>query len=170
MKTKIVLIGILAILMYGCTPVEYLSTSDQIDVNPYGSRIIIQRTAGPAIKGELISIAGSNLIVLKDIDSNKRSERTTVTIPINEIKSYSVQYAKSKSYWWSIPVFTLATIAHGWWLIITAPVNLLVTGIVTTTGATDFQYKSQNMTYEELKKFARFPQGIPENIDITSIK
>jgi hypothetical protein len=33
-----------------------------------------------------------------------------------------------------------------------------------------FQYNEKNMSYEKLKMFARFPQGIPLNIDVASIK
>lgn len=170
MKTKIALFGILAISLVSCTAPGYLSTSDKIDVNPYGARIVVHSRTSPAIAGELISVDTSKIIVLKDINFTGRSERTTVTIPINEINRYTVQYARSKSYGWSLPVFTLATISHGWWLVFTAPLNILVTSLVISTGNTDFQYKSKNISYEELKMFSRFPQGIPQNIDLSAIK
>jgi hypothetical protein len=55
-------------------------------------------------------------------------------------------------------------------LVFTAPINLMVTIVVTMSSEDAFQYNEKNMSYEKLKMFARFPQGIPLNIDVASIK
>jgi hypothetical protein len=52
----------------------------------------------------------------------------------------------------------------------TAPINLIVTISITVSGETAFQYSDKNITYDILKMFARFPQGIPPNMDLASIK
>jgi hypothetical protein len=59
---------------------------------------------------------------------------------------------------------------HGWYSIFTIPIHLIVTISVTASGENAFKYNNKKMTYEELKMFARFPQGIPPDIDLANVK
>jgi len=163
MKTNISIIALFLVLLNSCTTPSYLPSSDQIDVNEYGSHIRF-RTAYSDIEGELIAIDSTEITVLL------AEKRTCVTFPLNEVKLFKLTYAQPKHYGWTIPVYTLATIAHGLVAGITAPVNLIVTISVTASGENAFAYSDKNMTYEKLRMFARFPQGIPPNIDLESIK
>lgn len=151
-------------IISSCTSPRYLPSSDKIDVNEYGSYIKIFHKTASNIDGELIAIDSNKIVVLTE------ESKKCVTVPISEVKRFTLRYAKPKHYGWTIPVFTLPTIAHGWFLIFTAPVNLIVTISVTAGGENAFKYSNKNMTYDKLKIFARFPQGIPPNIDIASIK
>jgi hypothetical protein len=164
MKTKIILTGLLAIIISSCTSPRYLPSSDKIDVNQNGSYIKVIRKTTASIDGELIAIDSNKIIVLSET-ANK-----CITVPTNEVKRFTLRYAKPKHYGWTIPVYKLATIGHGIFSIITAPVNLIVTISVTASGENAFKYNDKNMTYDKLKMFARFPQGIPPNIDLASIK
>lgn len=157
--------GMFAVIISSCTSPRYLPSSDNIDVNQYGSYIeIITKGTYPNIDGELIAIDSNKIIVLTESTSK------CSTVPTKDIQGFKLRYAKPKHYGWTIPVFTLATIGHGLFLILTAPVNLIVTISVTASGESAFKYSDKNMTYDKLKMFARFPQGIPTNIDIASIK
>jgi hypothetical protein len=164
MRNKIIIAGLIAIIISSCTSPRYLPTSDKIDVNEYGSYIKIIRKTTFNIDGELIAIDSNKIIVLTE-DTKK-----CVTVPVNEVKRFSLRYAQSKHYGWTIPVYTLATISHGYFLTLTAPLNLIVTISVTAASENAFKYSDKNMTYDKLKMFARFPQGIPTNIDLESIK
>ena len=170
MKTKITIIILLAIIISSCKSPAYLPSSDMIDVNQNGSYIeVIRKTASNIeasafVNGELIAIDNNNLIVL-----SQRSKKC-ITVPMDDIKRFELQYAKPKRYGWTIPVYTFASFVHGLVGIFTIPVNLIVTMAVTASGENAFIYKGKNMTYDQLKMFARFPQGIPSNIDIESIK
>ncbi len=144
----------------------YLPEAEQIGENQYGSYITVNRINDSVVKGELIAIDSTRLIVLVNTDSIKRAE----TLQTKEISSFTLRYAKPKKYGWTIPVYTLATLFHGFFLALSAPVNLIVTISVTSSGIQAFQYSEKEMTYEKLKMFARFPQGIPPEIDITSLK
>ena len=170
MKTEIFIIGVLAIFISSCDSLRYLPATNKIDIHPYGSRIMVIRNSGPEIHGELIASDSNQVVVLTDIDYIKPSERKLVIIPSKEIKRFRLQYARSKPPWWTIPVFTVATASHGNGFLITTPVNLLVTILLTTTWKSNKQYNNRHLSYEDLKMFARFPQGIPANIDITSLK
>ena len=162
MKTNIFILGLFLVLLNSCSTPSYLPSSDQIDVNEYGSHIRF-RTAYSDIEGELIAIDSTEITVLL------AEKRTCVTFPLNEVKLFKLTYAQPKQYGWKIPVYTLATIAHGWWLTLTAPLNLIVTISVTASGDNAFTYSDKNMTYDKLRMFARFPQGIPPHIELESI-
>lgn len=164
MKIKIIITGLFAIIISSCTSPRYLPSSDKIDVNEYGSYISITRKKTSNIDGELIAIDSNKIIVLTE------NTKKCVTVPVNEVERFSLRYAKPKNYEWTIPVYTLSTITHGYYIILTAPVNLIVTISVTVAGKNAFKYSDKNMTYDKLKMFARFPQGIPTNIGIESIK
>jgi hypothetical protein len=164
MKTKIIISGLFAISISSCTSPRYLPSSDKIDVNEYGSYIKIIHKTASNIDGELIAIDSNKIVVLTE------ETKKCVTVPITDVQSFKLRYAKPKHYGWTIPVYTLATIGHGLFLIFTAPINLIVTISVTASGEIAFKYSDKNMTYDKLKMFARFPQGIPTNIDIASIK
>ena len=163
MKTNIFILGLFLVLLNSCSTPSYLPSSDQIDVNEYGSHIRF-RTSYSNIEGELIAIDSTEITVLL------AEKRTCVTFPLNEVNLFKLSYAQPKHYGRKIPVYTLATIAHGFWLILTAPLNLIVTISVSASGENAFTYSDNNMTYDKLRMFARFPQGIPPNIDLESIK
>ena len=164
MKNKIILTGLLAIIISSCTSPRYLPSSDKIDINQNGSCINIIPKTTANIDGELIAIDSNKIVVLSEA-TNK-----CMTVQINDVKRFTLRYAEPKHYGWTIPVYTLATIGHGALLILTAPINFIVTILVTASGENAFQYSDKNMTYDKLKMFARFPQGIPPNIDLASIK
>ena len=166
MKIKILLTAILVSVLGGCTVPGYLPEAEQIGENQYGSYITVNGINDSVVKGELIEIDSTRLIVLVNTDSIKRAE----TLQTKEISRFTLLYAKPKKYGWTIPVYTLATFFHGLFLAFTAPINLIVTITVTSSGMQAFQYSEKEMTYEKLKMFARFPQGLPPGINIENIK
>ena len=167
MKTKLFLTGfILAIGIISCSAPAYLPKSKNIDENQYGSYINIQQKKGHSIQGELLSSDGVQLIVLTDYKKTK----IPVQVPVNQINHFELRYAQPKHYGWTIPLFTAVTLGHGGFLIFTAPLNIIGTVIVTASGEDAFMYTEKDITYEKLNMFARFPQGIPPNIELSSIK
>ena len=165
MKYKSIIIGLFTIVVSSCTSPRYLTSSDRIDVNEYGSHIKINHKTLSSIEGELIAIDSNNIVLLQETNMNKCTVFKTA-----DIKKFKLRYAESKHYGWTIPVYTLATISHGLFLIFTAPLNLIVTIAVTVGGEKAFIYTDKNTTFEELKMFARFPQGIPPNVAIKDIR
>ncbi|PKP48586.1 MAG: hypothetical protein CVT94_07790 [Bacteroidetes bacterium HGW-Bacteroidetes-11] len=164
MKTKIFIIVLTAIVISSCSSPGYLPSSDKIDVNEYGSYIKLTQNNKSIIDGELIAIDSNQIVVLTD------KEKICITVPVGEVKKFSLEYAKPKHYGWSIPVGFLLPFIHGWYSIFTIPIHLIVTISVTASGENAFKYNNKKMTYEELKMFARFPQGIPPDIDLANVK
>jgi|WetSurMetagenome_2_1015567.scaffolds.fasta_scaffold06554_2 hypothetical protein len=177
MKTKPGLyIGLIILILCGCKTAKYLPQSEAIDINEYGSFINVSLTNKKTINGELLSVKDGILTVLTDSATNKKA----VTIPVILVKKFYLLYARPKNYGWTIPVYAASTLLpfpdpagddfmpfHGFFALLTVPINLIVTSTVVRNS---FRYNNASITYEQLKMFARFPQGIPANINITSIK
>jgi hypothetical protein len=164
MKTNIALLGLLIIIFSSCSSPRYLPSSSKIDVNEYGSYINIIHKTASNIDGELIAIDSNKIVVLTE------ETKKCMTVSVNDVKHFKLIYAKPKHYGWTIPAFLVYPFIHGAYSIITMPIHLIVTISVTASGERAFMYSDKNMTFEKLKMFARFPQGIPLNIDLASIK
>ena len=164
MKTNFALISLLLIIFTSCSTPGYLPTSSGIDVNVYGSYIKIIQKSAPKIKGELIAIDSNRIVVLVE------ETKECMVISLNDVNHFKLRYAKPKHYGWTIPVFIVYPLIHGAYSIASIPIHLIVTISVTVSGESAFVYSDKNMTFEKLKMFARFPQGIPPNVDLASIK
>jgi len=58
------------------------------------------------------------------------------------------------------------TLAHGWWMILTVPLNLIVTTNQSNKTATGtYLISLHDAKWNNLRKFCRFPQGMPEGIN-----
>lgn len=164
MKINILFLIASALLFSNCTFPKYLPYAEGVGTNEYGSYINIILPHGDVVEGELIAIDSSNIVVLIE------ESRSCTTLSLSEVKKFRLRYAKSRNYGWSIPVFTLSTLSHGVGAGITLPLNLIVTIVITATGQSAFQYNQKNMTYDKMRMYARFPQGIPRNVSIQSIE
>jgi hypothetical protein len=88
-----------------------------------------------------------------------------------------VNSAKLTSYWhgagglagWTF-LGIISTASHGIGLILTAPVWLIVGASATAAQTYAPQEKLRDQDWEKLSKFARFPQGLPSDIDRSSIR
>ena len=147
-------------IAFGCSSPKYLPQSGEIDVNQYGSYIDINRIHGGGVQGELLAVDTTMLIVLADSGNLEVVKK----VPVANVKSFSLRYARARNYWWTVPVFLAATASHGAFLVITAPVNLAVTLGVAAGGQNAYKYSSDEISYLQLKMFARFPEGIPPNL------
>jgi hypothetical protein len=155
--------ALLLMVSSSCSSPKFLPASTEIHSNPYGSYISVALRNGTFFRGELIAIDTVNMLILSETIGK------CISIKVSDAKNFTLKYAKSKHYGWSIPVFTLFTLSHGGYALATAPLNLIVTIVVTSSGEHAFTYNNKNMTLDQIRMFARFPQGIPKNLPIESI-
>lgn len=164
MKTNLILAGLFVLLLGSCRSYPYLSKPDKIDVHEHGSYILVINRTLPNLDGELIAIDSMEIIILDPVEGK------CVSTPVSDIKRFSIRYAIPKHFGWTIPMGLLLSFINGAFSIFTLPLHLVVTTIVTVSGNNAYQYTNQELTYEQLKMFARFPQGIPPEIDLAGIK
>ncbi|MBE0645879.1 MAG: hypothetical protein IH600_17495 [Bacteroidetes bacterium] len=161
MKNKTLVFALLPLLMTaGCWAPGYIPEVEDIDVNPYGGYLEITNAQGQTAEGELIAIDDEKVTILVDPATPKETLRT---MAIEHMYRYRLHYAQPVDYTWTIPLFSLFTITHGWFLVLTFPVNLITTIAVTVGGETAFRYTEKEISLQDLRMFARFPQGMPEN-------
>lgn len=166
MKTKLFISAICILLFQSCKfqfP-NYLPNAASIGNNQFGANIKITQVSLQKLNGELIAIDSSLVIIL----DNETSQ--CVSIPINTIQGFKVQTAKPYNYKKAMIFFSLASLLHGWGLIVTLPVNLLTTGMIHTYSVEAYQLSNKDSKLSELKMYARFPQGIPQSISLDQIQ
>ncbi len=176
----------LLLLMASCSIPNYLPTKDNLDINRFGSYISVNELDGSLVQGELIAIDSSAMTILtgnydfqtstKPSNSNgqvrksDQVERVIQVVPLNNIKQFSLQYAKGENYTLAILSGLLLPVSHGFFLVASVPLNLITTIAVASSGDSAFKYNSTTISYTKLRMFARFPQGIPINVDLNKIR
>ena len=168
MKTINSVLLIFALFLCGCVTPAHLPTSESIDVHQYGSYISIEQIEGHDINGELLAIDSTQMIILPETWRNAPS--SAVIVPVSKVKHFSLRYAESVSYGWMIPTSSLLVFIHGWFSLITYPINLAGSIAVTASSNGTFKYNDKEISLGQLKMFARFPQGIPHNIKLEIIQ
>jgi hypothetical protein len=166
MKTNclLVVLGIISIFSSCQTQyTKYLPSPETIDVNPYGAYISLRLKNKQLLKGELIALDTSSLIVLDQMS------KKCVFVSMQDIEKFELKYANHKDYGGAIPLSGLVTLTHGYWLLITLPVNLIVTVSVSQSSRHAFSYNKQTIPLSQLQMFARFPQGIPPGVEVALI-
>jgi hypothetical protein len=163
MKTNSAFIVLVIIVFCSCTSPGYLPSYSDIDINEHGSYIKIFRKSTSNIEGELIAIDNNTIYVLTEHEK-------CITISVSDVNNFKLRYARQKHYGWTIPAFLIYPLIHGGYSLYTMPIHLIVTITATVGGENAFTYSDKNMSFDKLKMFARFPQGIPNHIDLASIK
>lgn len=164
MKNKCTFCFFFCFVLISCATPSYLPEPERIPNHPFGSYIKLECKAGKNFSGELISVEKDHIILLGE------NTGKCVVVEKSQIQAFSLQYAQAKRYGWTIPVSSLVSLTHGVFAVFTLPVNLITSIAVTTGGANAFVYKSENLAYKDLKMFARFPQGLPENVLLSDIR
>jgi hypothetical protein len=167
MKTKLFPVFIFILFAFsGCIVPKYLPKTQVIDVNQYGSYIKINRIQGPNVNGELLAVDTTSLIVFADSSKQK----IVKIVPVSEVKGFTLRYAQPKNYWWTLFAFPGICVSHGWWAIISVPINLIISAAVSVSAENAFTYSKNDINYDQLRMFARFPGGIPSNVILSTKK
>ena len=124
-----------------------------------------------SVLGEIIEVNSSKMMVYDFFDEEK-----LISIPKSQIQKADIIVALTtndpKKIGGLAALTNLFSIAHGIGLIISLPLNVIVTATISNQAAQStlrVQYP-RDIQWEEMYKFARFPQGIPTNIDQNQIR
>lgn len=113
--------------------------------------------------GELIAVSGDSVWVLTDT--------VGVVIPTSAVEkgkltAYAAQTSTMTTW---IVVGTLATISNGAFLIFTAPMWLIGGSLAAGAESRSAERKQPPLAWSVLAPFARFPQGMPEGMELTAL-
>lgn len=165
MRNKILFVLVLCVItITGCVNNAKLPQPTQIGSHPYGAIIELYYRSNEFLSGELIAVSDSNVIILSD------SYKSCMEIPKEQISTYEIQFAQPKHYGLSMLLLPLSTISHGFFALVTFPINFVAATIITSTSEYKFTIRDKNLKYDQLSMYARFPQGIPDGVRLTDIK
>lgn len=169
LKIKI-LITLSATVLCGCSTVKAPHGSvpkrKAIVTDAFGGWISASlKTTRNSIQGEFIAISSDSVFIMSDNKVQPLPKADIASARIILFNNVSDNYSG-----WTF-LNSLATISNGYFLIFTLPINL-ITGISTANAEAKRinYYDYPALTWDELSKFARFPQGIPEQVDTKEIK
>ena len=162
MKNKILILLAGLFIISSCGAPNYLPNVDHIGTNPYGAYIKVYSELEYIIVGELLAVEEAQIYVL--------SESWIDSIPVDKVYKYRITYAKAKNYAWSIPLLLAAAAptGYGGWAIL-GSLGLLTSISATVSARRAVQYNQKQVSIDSLYMFARYPQGLPEGLDLNSL-
>lgn len=163
-KSKIILLVVSIFIFASCKTNKNLPKYTEIDIHRFGSFIELNYRSDEHLAGELIAVEKDSIVVLND------ENNSCLKVAKAQIHNYYVRFANPKHYGYFIPLLMLSTISHGYFSIITLPANLIGTIVIASTGESAYKMDQKELSYEQMKMYARFPQGVPEGIPIEKIK
>lgn len=125
----------------------------------------------PTITGELIAADTAGVYILTqdigydNIKADVFYPRQLVKIKYNKLINYTVTYANNQSLKAFNVIMFLSPISHGFFLLLTYPLNMIGAMIVNSNS---FYYKMSELPENRLYYFCRFPQGLPPGIPLDS--
>ncbi len=114
--------------------------------------------------GELIAVSADSVWVLNE---SQGVVIPTITVQSGKLTAYAAQTGTLTT--WTT-VGTLATISNGGFLIFTAPMWLIGGSLTVGGESRSPERKHPPLTWVQLAPFARFPQGMPEGIELTALQ
>ncbi len=169
MKGSIKILMVSIVFIQGCSSPKYLSTPKDFQNNVKGLYFKCQyENKYSKITGEIIEVSDNHIKLLPIQNATHMITIDKNAIDKAEIMvSLSVDNPDKINTWASL--MNLTSIGHGFWGVFTLPVNVSVTAGINSKNVYWMKYP-EHVTWDQLHKFARFPQGIPKTIDETRIK
>ena len=143
-------------------PKGFLVTGDGEQTDTYGGWIDLELYDERELEGELIAIDGDSLFVMLEGRPSTLVALHGRKIRKARLRAYDPQTDKYAPW---VVLGTVSTISHGIGLTLTAPLWILggSSSVATQSKMADYGYPGPEAV--EMRKFARFPQGMPEGID-----
>lgn len=168
MKIEWIVLGALLLLLSSsCANYSKLPHPSSLMNSTHGALLKIETRTKKVYKGEFIAIDQKNKeIILLD---HRKDPPKPYVIDIVDVRSFRLSFAKRPKYGVWGATNTLSSISHGFFMIISIPVNLIV-WISTSGGRHNYSIDSFEATIRQLSKFARFPQGFPDGVQLSNLK
>jgi len=172
MRTKQIVLLLLSFSFVRCGNFDHLKDQSEFGKFEHGLFIRVWEEQGLNSsniierKGELIAIDSDSLYTLVYLPGG---DTLCMGIHRKRVNSYNLYYAKPNTSFWTIPVFTLATVSHGFFAILTAPLNLFGTSLTQAYILRESHSQESDLNLDELAPFARFPRGLPPGLSAKDI-
>jgi hypothetical protein len=115
-------------------------------------------------EGELIAVSADSVWVLNE---SQGLVVPTATVKKGKLTAYAAQKGDLTTW---VVLGTLSTLSNGGFLLFTAPMWIIGGSITVGNETRAPERKSPPLGWVELAPFARFPQGLPEGIELTALR
>jgi hypothetical protein len=158
MRARSLLALVLACATCTTNPDPRQPSIEMMQKRSFGGWIVVVQRDGGIHGGELIATDGGVIRVL-----NMRGMSVIPATTITWAGLYKYEHEGGLGAWGLLG--GLSTISHGFFLVISFPVWMLVTGIAIAveSGHVEIEYPDED--WREFSKWARFPQGMPPGMD-----
>jgi hypothetical protein len=141
-------------------PSRWLSDPDKVPVDPYGAWIEVKTDSG-RVDGEFIAVSPDSVYVantsLQAVNRNRIASARVVVYNSNDVSA-------------GLILGPLLTISNGWYLIFTAPMWMIGGTIATISRSYEPVFDYPAKSFGELTRYARFPRGLPPEVDRGGLK
>jgi hypothetical protein len=166
---RYIFILLLSVTMVACDQYKHLPTPYEWPQSPMGATVEVQVDGlRKEIHGELIAMDSAMFYIL--------SKGIMVSVEMNLTKKVELHVSRSSENpqiitAWSF-LMPLITLSHGFFLILTFPVNAIAGALISddARNSTYGKIYFRPVPFQEISKFARFPQGIPEGVNLSDIR
>lgn len=165
-RILIILLG-LGGLSISCSTPDYLPTPAETTSFVHGSRLIVRISEDKTIRGELIEVNPNTLMLMEN-----RQDTRVRTVPKDRIEwiyiMVALTYNERKTVESLTTLNSILPLGHGLFGIATLPINWAV-----SANRRNNFYRiryPEGIAWDELHRFARFPQGLPPNVDPLQIR
>jgi hypothetical protein len=148
-----------AIVIAGCVhnPDPRGRNLEEVQRRGRGGWIVVTMADGAVVEGELISVERTAVRVLT-VDRL----HSLAPAAIRRASLYTYESEGGFGGWGLLG--TVSTISHGLFLILSAPVWVLTSGITASVESSHVELEPPDDSWAELATWARFPQGMPPGI------
>lgn len=166
MKNLIVVVVVLTFISACKTP-EYLPKPEGYKQYVKGSFFNVNMSNGEKYLGEIIAVDEKKISLLSLDDeiifvSKTEIESAKILVSMTSEKPKAIVTAAS--------LINLTSIGHGYYGVITLPINILATTGLAVDVATPYSIEyPEFIAWDQIYKFARFPQGVPQGIKLNRI-
>ena len=165
-----------ALTLSSCASGKHLPEADKVWQSPFGAVVRVtlnlpsQREDGrrhvryTIVTGELLAVSETGFYL-----SNYGETDTAVFVRPKWVTEYNIQDARSHSYGHALTLTSLTTISHGFYAVITLPVNVIAGLIIGMGSANSYQVRTDEIPMNQLRIYARYPQGLPEGVELVLV-
>ena len=158
-----------AVVCAGCAsntaPKGWLPSPAEAQAAAYGGWIeLTYDQAERRTDGELIAVSAESVWVLS---GSQALVIPTAAVKSGKLTAYAAQKGGLTA--WTV-LGTISTISNGGFLIFTAPMWMIGGSLAVGGESRAPERKHPRLTWVELAPFARFPQGLPEGLELTTLQ
>lgn len=178
-KVVAIVAALLGVMVTGCAgtgaPGGWLPSAGATQEEAHGAWISIRHgTEGDAVRteGEFIAVGDDTVFVL--VTDSEASSLVAIPRSLDLTAKLGTYNPETGGIVAWTALGALSTVSHGIGLILTAPVWIITGAVVTSNQARTAieRYPGGNPwdAWDDLRVFARFPQGLPESVDRATLE